>query len=61
MWWHFRDRRIGATDSEIAALHLADYSPDFLATPRHEFYLMGRPPALNASSITVQCSVRVSP
>jgi hypothetical protein len=66
MWWHFRDHCIVASDWKIAALHFADYSSRFLAplcgmNVRHEFYLIGRPSALNAGSITVPSSVRVSP
>jgi hypothetical protein len=62
MSWHFRDLCIVATDWKIAALHFADYSSRiFGAIVRHEFYLIGRPSALNAGSITVPSSVRVSP
>jgi hypothetical protein len=71
MWWHFRDQRIVTTDLKIVALHIADHSPRFFlplfscrcfpAVARHEFYLIGRPSALNAGSITVPSSVRDSP
>jgi len=66
MSWHFRDRCIVASNWKIAALHFADYSSRFFAplcgmNARHEFYLIDRPSALNAGSITVPSSVRVSP
>jgi hypothetical protein len=34
MPWHFRDHCIVATDSKIAALHIADYLPRFFVLLR---------------------------
>jgi hypothetical protein len=61
MWWHFRDHASWRAIGKLLRCTLAIIRRDFRADARHEFYLIDRPSALNAGSITVPSSVRVSP